>query len=487
MTRKGNRRLPPGKSSRAKRTRGSSKRSGGRSRGRSRAVDPGERKVRNRTILLLGLLALVNAYVFVLRGEGGIDVFSAPRSAVIRGDEGGGGPLGSVGDPPVSACGGDPVRIFDGELGLVTADGVMDDDRSLRLALLARGASGASIDAALAAIQPTFDPALITGSGAPLRTAIDREGGLQALEIELGEGHVIQACQERGAFRVRTLQHPASTDVAVVELTLGPTADLVAAVIAAGEAPELAERIADALAYDLDLATDARPEDRIKVVIEKRALGRAFHRYGPILGLHFRGAAGTIDYLRYAPAGGEADLYTPDGQPRARALLRSPVAYHRTPAEARALLEPTLEVIGGRQGAMFRRPEGAPVVALADATIRSAGPSDDIGLTIELTTADGTAIRYGHLSRLVGDLRPGQRVRAGQVIGLAGHSGKAASDRVRLEMRRGEAASGEPELVDPLFIRSHGDARPPRLGEALTGDALEQLRKDTTALRRLLR
>ncbi|MDV7402119.1 hypothetical protein RZS08_62430, partial [Arthrospira platensis SPKY1] len=104
-----------------------------------RAVDPAERKIRNRTILLLGLLTLVNAYVFVWRGEGGLDVFAAPRSAVIRGDAAS-GPLGSVADPPASACGDDPVRIFDGALGLITEEGAMDDDRPLRRALLARGA-----------------------------------------------------------------------------------------------------------------------------------------------------------------------------------------------------------------------------------------------------------------------------------------------------------------------------------------------------------
>ncbi|MEZ4454608.1 MAG: M23 family metallopeptidase [Nannocystaceae bacterium] len=487
MTRKGNRRLPPGKKSRSPRSRGGSKRSGARPRGRARAVDPAERKVRNRTVVLLGLLALVNAYVFFWRGDGSLDILTSARPAVIGGasDEGG-GPLGSVADPPASACGHDPVRIFDGRLGLVTDEGPLDGDRTLRLVLLARGATGASIDAALAAIQPSFDPGLITGSGAPVRTAIDREGGLQALEIELGEGHVIQACQEGGDFRVRTLQHPASTDVAAIELVLGPSTDLAAAIEAAGEAPELADRITDALAYDLDLATEARPADRIKVVIEKRSLGRAFHRYGPILGLHFKGAAGSFDYVRFAPSGGEARLYSAEGEPRERALRRSPVAYHRTPPGSRALLEPTLEVIAGRQGAMFRRPEGAPVVAIADATVRAAGPDDDLGLRVEVITDDGLVLRYGHLGRLLGDLRPGQRIAAGQHLGLAGHSGRAASDRIRLEaLRAGE--DGELRFVDPLALRNLGEAQPPRLGEALPEDEVERLRRDTTALRRLLR
>ncbi|MCA9658584.1 MAG: M23 family metallopeptidase [Myxococcales bacterium] len=483
MAKKGNRKVPAKKRRAPATSRRTKNRRGGK---RTRkAMDPAERKARNRTVLLLGLLAAVNAYVFLWRGEGSLADLSVQKAAVIGSR--GGGPLGTYAEPPADACGsGSSLRIFAGLGDLLRAETNLRGDRDLEAALRHLGVAQTSISGAVTAIRPVFDLALLRDSNTPLRIASDRFGGLQALELELGEGHVLQAC--RGAddsYTVRTLQHPPSTDVAVIDLELGRDADLLKAIADAGEAPELADRIAEALAYDVDLLTDARPHDAIKVVVEKRFLGRAFHRYGPVLGIRFAGEAANVTYLRHRPAGGEAELFTREGEPRRRQLRRTPVGFHRVSPEARGLLEPTLEVITGRTGAMFRRPEGAPVVALADAVVRAAGEAGDAGQVLELELDGDLYVRYAHLARVVGDLRPGDRVRAGELVGLAGHSGKTASDRVRLEMWREEG--GEAAMLDPLFIQANGDGRPPRIGAPLEGDDLDRFREDTISLRRLLR
>ncbi len=446
-----------------------------------RRVDPAERKARNRTILLFGLLMAVNAYVFLWRGEGSIADLSVHRAAAIGSH---GGPLGTYAAPPDDACKSESLRIFDGLGNLIRGEASLQGG-DLRAALTGLGVGEESISAMISAIRPVFDLDLLAESHTPLRIVSDRFGDLQAAELGLGEGHVLQICRGQDGFNVRTLQHAPSSDVAMIELELGRAADLLRAVEDAGEAPELASIIAAALAYDVDFLTDARPHDRIQVAVEKRYLGGDFHRFGPLLGIRFVGEAGTFTYLRHRPEKGKAALYTRDGQPRQRQLLRTPFAFHRVAPEARGLLAPTLEVIGGRTGAMFRRPEGAPVIALGDATVRAAKEAGDAGLVLELQLEDGLGLRYAHLSRIVGDLRPGTEVHAGQVIALAGHSGKTASDRVRLEMWN--TSENQESMLDPLFIQSRGDGRPKRQGDALEGDELDRFYEDTIALRRLLR
>jgi len=456
---------------------------------RRRKVDPAERKARNRTILLFGLLMAVNAYVFLWRGEGSLGDLSVQRAAAIGSQA---GPLGTYAEPPEDACQGESVRIFDGLDELIPGESTLEGGRTLEMALTQLGIDEASSAAAVTAIGPVFDLKLLAKSNTPLRTATDRFGVLQAAELAIGEGHVLQVCRSPDGYEVRTLQHSPSSDVAVIDLELGRHADLLQAVIEAGEDPQLAIHIASALAYDVDFLTDARPHDRIKVAVEKRFLGADFHRFGPLLGIRFAGEAGTFTYLRHSPEGGQAELYTREGEPRRRQLLRTPFAFHRVAPEARGLLAPTLEVVAGRAGAMFRRPEGAPVVALGDATVRAAEEAGDDGVILELKLEDGLHVRYAHLSRIVGDLRPGSHVRAGQVIGLAGHSGKTASDRVRLEMwRRGDDSQSDKgkgeAMIDPLFIQSSGDGRPPRLGAPLKDDEMDRFYEDTVALRRVLR
>ena len=449
-------------------------------------VDPGERKIRNRTLALLSLLALVNLYVFVWHKGTSVLELGAPRAAAIASDEEGGhGPLGTFAAPPETACGGDPVRIFEGLHDQIHQATGLAGGRTLRLALLELGVAGPEIDALEAAIRPTIDLGLVAGTGAPVRVASDREGAVQALEIELSEGRLIQVCREGAALKVRSIEHPPVSDVVAVHLELAGDADLTAAVVEAGERPELADRIAEALAYDVDLVADARPRDRVDVVIERRFLGKHFHRYGALLALRFRGEAGRFSLFRYQPSGGQANYYDAEGQPVRRALLRSPVAFHAIPAGARAMMPPSVEVVAGRSGALYRRPEGAPVVALGDGKIRSAGLQGDAGTVIEVEFNGGTIGRYAHLSRTLGDPRPGLPVKQGQLLGLAGHTGKTATDRVRLELWREE--NGESAMLDPLMLSAGGDRRPALVGGPLKGAALEKFKHEIAPWQKALR
>ena len=87
--------------------------------------------------------------------------------------------------------------------------------------------------------------------------------------------------------------------------------------------------------------------------------------------------------------------------------------------------------------------------------------------------------------RALGDLRPGVRVRQGQLIGLAGHSGKTATDRVRLELRREE--NGETTQLDPLVIARGDEQRPASVGAPLTAKQLERFKAETAPWLKALR
>jgi len=432
------------------------KKGGGRTRAR---IDPAERKVRNRTIVALGLLALVNAYVFVWRDGASIADLPGTGAAAIAGEN---GPLPPLASPPETACGGDPVRIFEGLDDLVALSTTLAGGTTLRLGLMHLGTPADEIDVVEAAVRNHVDLSLLGGSGAPLRIAVDRFGGVQALEIELAEGHILQACRDGQALAVRNIQHPLRTDVEVVTIEIGRDAELAQAVLEAGEKAELADLIARTLAHDVDFMSEARPGDRVQVMLEKRWLGRRFHRYGSVLAVRFVGGATRVAYFRYKPEGGTLAFFDADGQPMRRALLRSPIGFHRVDPEARGLLPPSIEVVQGRIGAVYRVPEGAPVLALGDGEVVSVDRTTSEGLVLELRLHDGTLARYAHLLRTVGELAPGTKVGQGQVVALAGHTGRTPHDRLRLELQR----PGEDGLVhvDPLVALGRDAARPEPVG-----------------------
>lgn len=449
----------------------------------ARAADPQQRKVRNRTILAMVALVLVNAYVFVWKdnsvfgGLGGLEAAAMAKKP---------GPLPPMADPPAHACGGDEARIFEGLEHLIRLETSLGGGTTLRLALLQLGVPGSEIDRLEANVRSKVDLGLLGASGAPLRIAVDRDGGVHAFEIEMAEGHVLQGCRNEEGFAVRNLQHPLRSDVEVIAIDLGTDPDLTAAVVAAGEKPELAQLVAETLASDVDFLTEARPHDQLEVMVEKRWLGRRFHRYGALLAVRFRGVMRRVAFYRYKPEGAAAGFFDGDGEPMRRMMLRSPVRYFAVDAESRGLLPPSVEVVEGRIGAVYRLPEGAPIVAMGDGTIREANRTIKEGNFVDLELSDGTVVRYCHLMRFIGELEPGMQVQQGQVIGLAGHSGRTPHDRLRLELWA-KQEDGTMATVDPLRPTGEGERRPDRVGAPVPPSQLPAFHEDTAPQRRALR
>ncbi len=445
-------------------------------------MEPEQRRARNRTILAIVLLALVNAYVFVWNEDGLFGGMGSLQAASIDGHE---GPLPPRASAIEKACGGDPVRIFEGLEDLIRLDTSLRGGATLRLALLSLGTPNEHIDALEAAVRTNVDLGLLGGSGAPLRIAADRFGGVHALEIELAEGRVLQACRDGDGFEVRNLQHPHRADVEVLSFELGDDADLASTVVESGEKAELATLLGETLAGDVDLLTEVRPHDKIEVMVEKRYLGRHFHRYGAVLAVSFRGAVRRIAHYRYKPPGQDSAFFDADGQPVQRTMLRSPVSYFPVDRGSRGLLPPSVEIIEGRLGSVYRLPEGTPLVAIGDGTVVDAGETRKEGRFFDLQLLDGTIARYCHMGRFIGNIEEGTQLSTGAVVGLSGHSGRTPNDRLRLELW--VERDGVLSTIDPLRLTGEGQARAPRVGMPIAAEDRARFDEDIAPQRRALK
>ncbi|HMP55341.1 MAG TPA: M23 family metallopeptidase [Novosphingobium sp.] len=85
---------------------------------------------------------------------------------------------------------------------------------------------------------------------------------------------------------------------------------------------------------------------------------------------------------------------------------------------------------------------GAPVIVSSPGVVVQAGWLGGYGLCVTIDHGGATQTRYGHLSRL--GVGVGQRVRAGQVIGLVGSTGVSTGPHLHYEVR----VQGTP--VNPL-------------------------------------
>ena len=78
------------------------------------------------------------------------------------------------------------------------------------------------------------------------------------------------------------------------------------------------------------------------------------------------------------------------------------------------------------------------------------------------------------------------QVQQGQVIGLAGHTGRTPHDRLRLELWA-KAEDGTMATVDPLRPTGEGERRPDRVGDPVPESQLPAFHEDTAPQRRALR
>ncbi len=93
-------------------------------------------------------------------------------------------------------------------------------------------------------------------------------------------------------------------------------------------------------------------------------------------------------------------------------------------------------------GIDFSAAEGTPVRATAAGFVIEASGGGTLGMLVEIDHDNGIVTRYGHNSRLL--VKPGQRVRRGDIIAEVGSTGRSTSPHCHYEIR----ANGE--AVNPI-------------------------------------
>jgi murein DD-endopeptidase MepM/ murein hydrolase activator NlpD len=97
---------------------------------------------------------------------------------------------------------------------------------------------------------------------------------------------------------------------------------------------------------------------------------------------------------------------------------------------------------GHHEGVDIAAPAGQPVQAAADGIVLSAEAENGYGNAVFLAHGFGIATRYAHLSQI--DVKPGQKIHRGDIVGRVGSTGRSTGYHLHYEVR----VDGEP--VNPL-------------------------------------
>jgi len=116
--------------------------------------------------------------------------------------------------------------------------------------------------------------------------------------------------------------------------------------------------------------------------------------------------------------------------------------------------DPLTHGAGSHEGIDLAAAPGQPVQSSADGIVVQAADVSGYGNSVLVSHGFGITTRYGHLSRI--DVRPGQKVHRGDVIGRVGNTGRSTGYHLHYEVR----VDGQP--VNPLaYILDRTSSGPP--------------------------
>lgn len=121
--------------------------------------------------------------------------------------------------------------------------------------------------------------------------------------------------------------------------------------------------------------------------------------------------------------------------------------YRRLSSGYGARIDPYLKVRRMHYGVDYSLPRGTPVYATGDGVVKFTRSSPSgYGKQIEIDHAFGYVTKYAHLDDF--EVRSGEKVKRGQLIGYSGHTGKSTAPHLHYEVKK----DGKP--VNPVHFFS---------------------------------
>ncbi len=131
-----------------------------------------------------------------------------------------------------------------------------------------------------------------------------------------------------------------------------------------------------------------------------------------------------------------------------RLPLANPAPGHVVTSPFGVRTDPLLGTAALYSGMDFRAPVGMPARVTAPGVVVKAGWNGGYGRMVEVDHGQGFTTRYGHLSKIL--VSVGQKLKAGEVIGQTGSSGRSTGPHLHYEVRRNG------EAVNPLRFLAVG-------------------------------
>ena len=264
------------------------------------------------------------------------------------------------------------------------------------------------------------------------------------IEPERGTRYILER-NEYDQFEAKVEQEEFAYEIRAISGTVG--GNVINSINSAGLPLRLANKLPPLFAHLINFSRDVKKGDsfEIKYEVHKDSNGEIV-KVGDILYAEFR--VGKRDYklYRYKGRDGNVAYYDQNGGAKKNGLDKKPLAMRN--ARISSLFgyrrHPVYKDRRFHGGVDYAAPSGTAIYASGAGTIEMARYVNGYGNYIKIRHNSEYETAYGHMSRFASGMRPGVRVKQGQIIGYVGSTGRSTGPHLHFEiLRRGQR-------IDPL-------------------------------------
>lgn len=289
---------------------------------------------------------------------------------------------------------------------------------------------------------------------------------LDTLVIEpvRGTRYILQI-NEYDQFEARVEQEEFAYEIKNIKGTV--SGNVSASLNKAGVPYKLCGKVTQMFAHIIDFRRDVKKGDtfNVKYEINKDSSGNIV-KVGDVIYASFSVGNQNYKLYRYKSRNGEIGYYDEKGGGKKTGLDKKPLAMRN--ARISSLFgyrrHPIYKTTKFHSGVDYAAPRGTAIYASGSGTIEIARYVNGYGNFIKIRHNSEYETAYGHMQKFASGMRPGIRVKKGQIIGYVGSTGRSTGPHLHFEILR------KGQRIDPLKAKV-------ATGNDLTGNQLAEFKR----------
>lgn len=225
------------------------------------------------------------------------------------------------------------------------------------------------------------------------------------------------------------------------------SSSLYKALVDSGNSPKLAIELSDVYAWQIDFF-GIQKGDNFKIVFDNLYVNEEFIGVGNIKAASFYHKDTTFNAFRFEQDS-IVEFFDEKGKSLRKAFLKAPLSYRRISSKFNPnRLHPILKRRMPHLGVDYAAPRGTPVYSIGDGEILKANYAGAAGNYVKIKHNSIYTTGYLHLLKYGKGIKPGVRVKQGQLIGYVGSTGRSTGPHLDFRIWKNGKA------IDPLKLKA---------------------------------